>query len=140
MSLAGVLERIEPDIFRDLRRMRLVSFKISNLRALFHAGAQWMTSLNSHVRVNLSSTTDVKLNFRKLMLLVLEHPASFVSFDRVYEYPDADLCLFKDFPHDHLVYPVLYPGRRINCSCTLKWIHAYEFIYRNVFPQLTTDY
>ena len=140
VSLTGVLERIEADLFRDYPKINLVLFKISNLRGFFHAGTQWMNSLNSHVRVNLSSPTDVKLNIKKLWVLVLEHPTSFVSFDQVYEYPDEDLCLFREFPHDRLVYPILYPGKQINCSCTLKWLHAYEFIYRNRKHPVTTDY
>ena len=49
-------------------------------------------------------------------------------FKKLYAYPEADLCLFKDFPHRRLVAPlVLAP--MITYSCMLVWLLWYSTLY-----------
>ena len=52
-----------------------------------------------------------------------------VSFDPIYEYPDEDVCLFKEFPHEHLVLPLIVSGKQLNCTCTLMWLQLNSHIY-----------
>ena len=51
---------------------------------------------------------------------------NFASFNSIYTYPD------KDFPHNNLVLPFIFTDTRLNCSCTLKWIHLYNRLYENI--------
>jgi hypothetical protein len=44
-------------------------------------------------------------------------------------YPNEDLCLFKNFPHERLVYPMLIPGKQLECTCTLYWLQSYAQRY-----------
>jgi len=49
------------------------------------------------------------------------------------------LCLFKDFPHERLVYPIIVPGKRLECTCTLFWLQSNTHFYENVI-NLIFDY
>ena len=77
----------------------------------------------------------MKQSFR----LRLQHLNNISSFDPIYEYPDEDICNFRDFPHDRLVFPVLVPGRILNCTCTLYWLQKYAHLY-GAEIHLETDY
>ena len=54
-------------------------------------------------------------------------------FKRAYEWPDEDLCLFRNFPHPRLVYPLVYTyeSKEIKCSCTIIWLVQYSKNYFN---------
>ena len=39
-----------------------------------------------------------------------------------YAYADDDFCLFKNFPHMNLVFPIINTRRLLNCTCTLIWL------------------
>jgi hypothetical protein len=43
--------------------------------------------------------------------------------DHKYAYPDEDLCLFKDFPHDSNVFVYIQnANKEYECTCTLVWL------------------
>ena len=52
-----------------------------------------------------------------------------------YDYPEQDFCLFQHFPHKKLVYPLVDPGLKINCSCTILWLVKYTSLY---FPYINS--
>jgi hypothetical protein len=116
LGIGGIVNGIERNLFQSFPNLKSIDMVAGNLREIFHAGNAWMTYLN----VNLDKTMRVKF----------QHLTDWVSFDTVYDYPDRDLCLFKYFPHERHVYPVLVPGRKLECTCTLYWLqsrlHAYE--------------
>ena len=47
----------------------------------------------------------------------------------MYEFPDEDACLFRDFPHEKLVYAMIEPGKVLKGTCTLKWLEMYSHLY-----------
>lgn len=65
---------------------------------------EWLQSLNS----DQSMGSEFKLVLR--------------DTNRSYEYPDEDFCLFKNFPHEKLVFPIIHSRESLNCSCTLLWL------------------
>jgi hypothetical protein len=81
-------------------------------------GTRWMNYLN--LNENLDKPLQLKFNMR-----------SDFSFDSIYEYPNEDLCLFKNFPHNRYVYPLLMPGRQLECTCTLYWLQFNSYKYKN---------
>ena len=139
LNVYGIVNEIQQDVFREFGLLKNVDLVLSNFRQLFHLGNKWMTSLNSRVHVNLSNRSEVKLKIAKFMRLRLRYEKKYVSFDRVYEYPDEDLCLFREFPHQQLVYPVLVPGRVIKCTCTIKGLRFYAHLYSSAIKE-TTEY
>ena len=62
-----------------------------------------------------------------------------VSFDPIYVYPDEDLCLFAQFPHDRFIFPILVPGMMLDCTCTLKWLESLSDKFKKIIS-LSNDY
>ena len=140
INLVGCVINIDADLFKELGVLRRITFKLSNFRQLFHSGNRWMTSLNAELNVDLNNSRQVNAYAHKWLYIMFVYPQSFVSFDRVYEYPDEDFCIFKTFPHRHLVLPLIYPGEKINCSCTLKWLHFYYNTFNIYYSMTKNDY
>jgi hypothetical protein len=61
------------------------------------------------------------------------------SFNSIYTYPAEDLCLFKNFPHNHSVLPILIPGIQLACTCTIYWLQSYYQNLSDTF-NITNDY
>ena len=145
LFLHGILDNIEPSLFGEFARLKLVNFKVSNQRELFHRGNAWLPLLNSHIRVNTARVNDVRAKLIYRMALLLVDTTSYTSFKSVYTFPDEDLCLFRGFPHEHLVVPYVYTDKPLPiCTCTLKWlfthVHAYEQLMENVRQDIYIDY
>lgn len=116
LNIEGVVDGIQGELFKDFHYLKNIRIALSNFKVFFNNGNQWMKYLN--------------LDFKPLNLsLDFRHLNEQVSFDSVYEYPDEDLCLFKDFPHDRFVYPKLVPGKILECSCTIFWLELYLHHY-----------
>lgn len=39
-----------------------------------------------------------------------------------FEYSEADFCLFKNFPSNRFVYPIIKSKPALQCSCTVMWL------------------
>ena len=128
LVLQGSVAAIETDLFQMFTRLGLFILKISNFRVLFHSNQQWMAQMNSQVKVDYNSLLEIQAKSEKRLHFQLVSLTHFMSFESVYAYPDEDLCLFKDFPHQSLVMPHVYPGRKLKCTCTLKWLHLVQLI------------
>ena len=129
LSINGVINGIEESVLKNFEYLQNLDLGIDNFKDFFQNGNLWMKSLNFYVKYNLSSHISSKVINANLFLLRCQYLKKHVSFDLIYEYPDEDLCLFKYFPHDRLVYPILNPGKHLECTCTLKWLQLYSFIY-----------
>ena len=107
LTIMGNIELIERDLFIYFKKIRYLSLNIQNLRQLLHSsgGVKWLLPL---------------YNDRKVILLEFKQTSSF--FNTIYPFPDADLCLFKDFPHENAIYPILNLGETFECSCTILWL------------------
>jgi hypothetical protein len=53
----------------------------------------------------------------------------------VYEYPREDACLFKKFPHERMVIPIIESGYEapLSCTCTIAWLELYIPRYGSIF-------
>ena len=138
LVIEGVLNGIQIDIFKEFKALKFIEFRIDNMRDFFHQGNTWMIYLSFYKNYSLTSVTktEVKRSFLFLGFKYLKH---LVSFNKIYEYPNEDICLFKEFPHHRLVYPVMTPGKELECTCTLYWLQKYKSIYEFLFNN-TSDY
>ncbi len=139
IQLLGVLNNIDTLLFKKLTKLKIVLLKIINLKEFFHKGNKWLTNLNSHVNVDLTNGT-FEIDHKLILIIMILNPINYVSFNRHYVYSNEDICLFKDFPHKHLVMPYIYPGKRVKCSCTLKWIHLYNYKYTDIAASFKHDF
>ena len=133
LTLCGVLISIQEDLFKEFRFLKYIDFQIDNFKQFFHESQnKWMNHLNFYVNVNLTDLKGLKkANYDKMIVIKFQHLKNFVSFTPIYDYPNEDICLFKDFPHERLVYPVIIPGIRLECTCTLIWLQKYYHIYKS---------
>lgn len=79
----------------------------------------------------------INVNINKPYLNILKF-ITFKDLSMNYIFPDEDICLFKYFPHKHLVFPIIHTKVNIKCSCTLIWLiqnwklkDYIESIYKN---------
>ena len=129
LRVYGYLNDIEEGLFSDFADLENVDLQLDNFKSFFHKGNAWMAGLNSKIKVNLSNHNEVYKFFSSRMKVrfLYKHNKSVIT--QVYTYPDEDFCLFEHFPHDHLVVPIILPGKKIECSCTLLWLIQYYSFY-----------
>jgi hypothetical protein len=139
-EIYGSLNRIESGVLSHFEFLDVIIFRIDNLKEIFHQGNKWFKDLNKNVKVNLSDNNDVRNNYGFTMALIFIYLKYDFSFNKIYEYSNEDICLFKDFPHERLVYPVIEPGQELKCSCTLKWIQIYIHLYAPKIANFSYDY
>ena len=115
---------IQPDFFQHFKRLKYVRFHIENFKefiAQLNETSEWMKYLNADVVVKNQNEIKTKLNEKFII--------EFNDFNMKYTYPDEDFCLFKDFPHLKLVFPIIKTKPDLNCTCTLMWlIQKYELV------------
>ena len=128
LKVNHIVGGIHSDVFVPFKMLKYIDFDIDNLGTFFNQGTSWMRGLNADISVNLSNTKKVHQNLNKRMLIRFQRRLN-VSFNHIYEYPEKDICLFRNFPHRHLVLPIIVPGKRLKCTCTLKWLQLYAHLY-----------
>ena len=128
LIIYGVVESIQMDLFLNFKYLNLFCLNLDNLESFLHkSDNSWMKYLNNEVNVNISNESEIDKNIYRSFLLEIntkgkESNQSNVSFERFYLYPNEDFCLFKHFPHHHLVYPLIFTGVKLECTCTIMWL------------------
>ena len=127
---------IQSDLFGSFDVLKVLEMKLLNIEPFLAISSNnnWMSYLNPKVNVDLNNSTDVSTNLEYKMIFYL------TDLNEYYEYPDDDLCLFKEFPHEHLVAPVLIGKENLKCTCTLLWLLKYKHIYdqAGINPMVTS--
>ena len=73
---------------------------------------------------------EIRNNLQYVFKIRFKYKLNVSFINQIYEYPDEDFCLFRHFPHDNLVLPIIVPGKKISCSCTLLWlIQDYQYYF-----------
>jgi hypothetical protein len=102
LNIDGIINRIEADVFKNLKELRFLRIKSQNVKKIFSRDNKWFQYLNKN---------DVIERFYFFLHQLYEN----VTF---YSYPEEDFCFFKYFPHQRVVLPVLTPNSKSKCSCT----------------------
>ncbi|CAF0901452.1 unnamed protein product, partial [Brachionus calyciflorus] len=106
------LEHINQNIFKA------ISLDLLNMKQFWSlSDKKWLIFMNENYRINL---LDCYVITRRHSQQNKKTDLVLTSSD--YDYPDRDFCLFKDFPHTDLVFPIIEAPFRLNCSCTLIWL------------------
>ena len=61
------------------------------------------------------------------------------SFTKAYQFPNEDICLFKEFPHTNLALPIVIFDQPASCTCTLKLLQMHYNAYKSILT-ITNDY
>ena len=105
LKVSGLVNEIETRLFAHFNKLRFIMISIDNLKRFFEKGNEWMAYLNTQVdaRHNYSEIY-INKNWLKIRFEIMNR---YASFNTIYTYPDEDFCLFKHFPHQRLVFPML---------------------------------
>ena len=132
MHLNGYFYGIQADLFEGFTHLKQVHLSADRIEVLFGEGIKWMQHLNSDLSYDLATNAtnaSIDLN-RAIYVLLYSKRGKLQLFWRSYDYPDADFCFFKDFPHKQLVAPLIDNSRPL--ICTQAWLFQYAYIFSNV--------
>lgn len=135
INVYGILNNIEAPLFKSFKNLKYLELNLENFGEFFHRGIKWMESLNNHVRSNLSAVAERPANKATVNHIILNtFLVYFIQYQRysylmLYGYPDEDLCIFINFPHSNLVYPIFNTDYNLECTCTIIWLLRYSYIY-----------
>ena len=144
MTILGIVNDIEIQLFSNFKKLKFLQLIISNLRQLLQNNNKWLMGLNSDVNVDVDDRKSVVTNLPYLLVFQIVQKGKMESMlDSVYEFPDEDFCLFQHFPHNHLVYPSIISANKLECSCTIIWLIQYSdyYLYGDDYEKFrTTNY
>ena len=140
--LQGYFYGIQEDLFESFKHLREIFIIADSFAVLFSQGNKWMNQINSDVNQSLDSINflqNISIDMSRTVYLVfydkIKDDTEAYIFKRIYAYPNEDLCLFKDFPHQQLVFPVFETSEPIKCTCTVMWLIQHSDIYMNLYAE-----
>lgn len=122
--ICGVIDFIENETFQNLIYVKRILLEIFHSAKFLLKTIEWINHINYEI-----DTGDDLLGY------VVNNP----NVDKLigmnfsdYTLSDEDLCLFKEFPHKKLLFPLIFDASK-SCNCTYIWLTQKLFIYQNVF-------
>jgi hypothetical protein len=130
LNLYGYVYNIQDEFFKYFPTVKVIKFNLFKIKTLYYHGNKWISYLGYNLTKSSPNEIDSMPNIF-LNLVTMYQPETFTE---LYEYPDEDFCLFSNFPHDKLVYPLIQPGENItiNCSCTILFLIKYKLNFENL--------
>ena len=122
----SVLTSISEDFFTYFSKLKIFALEIYNFEEFINFEPHWLRHLNSEVKVNLSNPNDINRYKDRQMILEL------TDLSKTYLYPEKDFCLFRHFPHEKLVFPIIETKQNLECSCTLMWLLKNKSLFTNI--------
>jgi hypothetical protein len=128
LYLGTSIALIEQDLFKSWTRLERISFSMLSLKSFFYkCGLEWTNSLNSNLNYTVSTTPAEALASTIVLIFIQtnenyagDYENATLSFPN-YPYPDEDLCLFANFPHEKFVLPILQ-SEISECTCTVTFL------------------
>lgn len=130
----------ESGLLKNFHFLNKIQFEIFNfyqfIKRFKYDQTNWLLDLNTDLyEVNLIDTNEniIKTYGNKQIKVILSDP------NLQYEYPDSDFCLFRKFPSNKMIYPVIKTKPNLTCSCTLVWLLQYVDTYKDRNDLVTTS-
>ena len=136
----GQLVSISARPFQTLRKLKKLELKVGEyIRPLLehtagdNSSSQWLANLNSREpehdlhseQLNMHALTD---HIFQLIVWIPDQERSW-PFDK-----PEDICLFRHFPHNRLVFPFLvFSTPQLPCTCLIRWLYKYAHIYQTIY-------
>jgi hypothetical protein len=118
LMISHSISKIDDHVFKTVHLLELLRFKLNNLHNFFHiVGIKWMQSLKYNLEYAWLSPTYVDIPL--IVEYVKTEPQIFIRDN--FEITDEDFCVFKDYPHNKLIFTV-FGFNQTKCSCTLVWL------------------
>lgn len=129
LSIRGIVNSIQFDLFKSFLNLRFLNFRLENLRNFFKKDLKWINYLNYMKKFDLENIKDLA-NIKDYFQLVITQILPKFNY---YDYPDKDFCLFKDYPHEKLVLALLDPiqNNTNDVSCTFLYLTKYSHYFQD---------
>jgi hypothetical protein len=128
LKITHCLDQIEQGIFEELNHLKLIVFNIDNLKDFLHQKENtWLAELNSKIEINLENYDEVQQHLPEVINVRFLYPKA--SFNIIYDFPNEDICLFKDLSHNRLINVEVQSNIKIRCSCTIIWLSIYQHMF-----------
>lgn len=145
ISVYGYVRSVSEDLFDSLESLIDINFKSIYFRKLIHRnGIGWIRSSNRHININLTNTSDnlevmKLLDQSKFVRLTFQEGFQEEPIRRIF--PDADFCIYTDYPFSQLIFTHQYCEKRnllkkmnrlnSDYGCTYLWINRYASLILN---------
>ena len=132
INSASRLEYIQENTFNQFRSLKTLEMNRVNMNELLSKSRRWLRNLNyqvpeyeiDHISLNPSLSQTV---FQLIMWGDDERKWTFNE--------EKDICLFRNFPHNKLVFPfILFTNEnKFKCTCTVYWLYKYFDKYQAIY-------
>lgn len=127
-------------LFTNLSSLRKLELTTKIFRKMSHKyGTEWIGEINKHLHVNM---TEFSANYTRFKdaprFLIMGYDGMMLDRRVLTSFPDADFCLYKQFPFDQLVifYEINSLGlsnKNVQLTCTYLWLVKYYQYYLGYF-------
>ena len=114
---------IQKNLFRPLTELKSLELELFNFDEAINTSKNWLYSLNADLKVDLNDINEFNSSKDRAFHLLL------TDLNKTYEFAEKDFCLFKDFPHEKLILPIINTRDNLPCSCTLLWLLKHKKLY-----------
>ena len=115
------LQGIEANIFKSFEKLKSIQLGITDVTGFIKNGTTWLNSINPTLNVDLTNPADIQANKQRSVAVFFE------GINNSFNYSDDNFCLFKDFPHRSMVYPVILDENEMPCTCLIIWLIQYRY-------------
>ena len=129
------LDKIASLTFKELLNVKTLIIPSSDLKTVLSKGNDWLGYLNFYQQPIFWENTfplDLSALQKQIFKMIITHEG---GDSEIWPFSsDRDICLFKSFPHDKLVFPFLVPSStKFKCSCTIFWLYKNLAKFQQIF-------
>ena len=108
--ITGTLQSVDEFMFMSFKCIKSIVLALKNTEEFWHSSAdhKWLLSVNGRVEGDINTllkqSNSMYLSFflSKSARIVMKNEAA-----SAYDYRNEDICLFRNFPHKHLVFGII---------------------------------
>ena len=119
---------ITSDLFSNFTKLKEFSLSMPQVESYIkRENFEWLRSLNPEVSINADNETEqtnVDNQMKQFKLTMRDDSES-------YAFPDRDFCLFQEFPHNKLIFPIIHTAPNLDCTCSLLQMIKYAPYYKD---------
>ena len=130
--------RYEKNLFREFKYLKSLIFDLVNFRQFINEN---LYSISSDINIDVNEPNIYhNLTYYDIQTLKSKQFEILLQDSKMeFEFNDNDFCLFKNWPHQRLVYPAISSRPSLKCSCTLMWLIQYYQFYHEKYRLITNS-
>jgi hypothetical protein len=119
---------IQKDVFQNFTMLKELSLFVPSVDDYIkYESFDWILSLNPNVFINPENESQLLDEASKDKQFKLK----MTDTSEKYAFPERDYCLYNDFPHYKLIYPIINVAPDLECTCSLLRLTQYAAYYKD---------